>query len=103
MKSTSQAAGLIRLSLNEFQKDNFVEALAYAQTALEVNPKDVRALQILPLCKCCIIAESGVLPRDVQDEFQEIISGLKISISTLDTMITKHINPLISQTFGHIP
>jgi hypothetical protein len=87
MKSTRQAAELIRLSLNEFRTGNFVDALAYVETALEINPKDVRALQIRPLCKCCLIVESGAIPPNLQTDIQNIISDLKVSIETLDDMI----------------
>lgn len=95
--STKQASEIIRLSLNEFRKSNFVEALAYSEIALEINPKDFRALQIRPLCKCCIILESGAVDSVVEDTLQNVISDLKQSIECSDDMASK-----IRDLFGAI-
>ena len=82
-----KSKALTQLSLDCLKNKDFNNALLHVNKALELNPKNVLALQVRALSKCLLTAESNTISPSDEVQIREVAVDLTESINLTDEIL----------------
>ena len=91
-----QSKELTQLGLDSLKNNDFDGALSHVNKALELNPKNVLALQLRALSKCLLVAKSNTISLNDEVQIREVTVDLTEAINLTDEIL--RISKVITST-----